>query len=266
MHPKDIALAPIYFAQAYKLKRWSPSLPEPEGERHGTIRLNPIYPPHEHSEQHKERLGDNTGLAPLSIMMVGDSSAAGVGVKQQKEALLGQLIDKLQSSPSIIHSFSAIEWYIHATTGHTSFDILRRLYVLPAPSRPTDVAIVMAGVNDITANTSSETWQRHLGLIIELLQRKFKAKHIIFASLPPMAHMPAIPRPLSSFLGSRADKCNQELAAVCENYDGVTTFGVDFSILQLSAKQLFSKDGFHPNSIAYEHWAKLLSKFIIAML
>ena len=55
-------------------------------------------------------------------MLLGDSSAAGVGVSSQQQALAGQLLEQLQLLPQIQQKFSQLEWSLHATSGHTSFD------------------------------------------------------------------------------------------------------------------------------------------------
>ena len=38
---------------------------------------------------------------PLSLLVVGDSSAAGIGVGRQEDALLGQLVERLEPGPGL---------------------------------------------------------------------------------------------------------------------------------------------------------------------
>lgn len=97
---------------------------EPNGERHGYVQLNTS----------NDALQDNA-KPTLKLMVVGDSAAAGVGSETQQEALVGKLIPILEQQSAIQSQFDALNWSLQATTGHTSFDILRRLYVLPAPSQ-----------------------------------------------------------------------------------------------------------------------------------
>lgn len=253
MQPKDIALAPIYLYQARKLKRTALTLPEAEGNRYGIVDLK------------AGRCNDKPRQA-LSLMMVGDSSAAGVGVNHQEEALLGHLLKALQDTPAVLETFSEIDWSLHATSGHTSFDILRRLYVIPSPPVSIDVLIVLAGVNDTTANVSHQKWQEQLEEIIALGRRKFGVKHFVFPDLPPMAHMPAIPAPLSHYVGAKSDLLNVKLQEVSQRHADVTTLQVDFSVMGKTAEDLFSEDGFHPNSLAYEFWAQRLAEHLVDVI
>lgn len=169
---KNMLFAPIYLYQGRKIKRDTVRLPEPDGERFGHVELQ--------SEKDNDSAASASNLQTLSLMVVGDSAAAGVGSQTQQEALVGKLIPALQQQPAISTQFNALSWSLQATTGHTSFDILRRLYVLPAPSQPVDVMVLSVGVNDTTANVSTSKWQQQIEDIISIAQRKFGVRELIF--------------------------------------------------------------------------------------
>lgn len=162
---KEVLLTPIYLYQGYKVKRDTVRLPEPEGERHGRVKLT--------DAACQTKTGNDR---TLSVMVVGDSAAAGVGSQTQQEALAGQLVPALQQQASdnqaFAQQFATLSWSVQATTGHTSFDILRRLYVIPKPSQPLDVMVISVGVNDTTAQVTAAEWQQRLEAIITIAQRK----------------------------------------------------------------------------------------------
>lgn len=260
---KDVLLAPIYLYQGRKIKRDTVRLPEPNGERHGQVQLNDaIESP---KEAHKRT---------LNLMVVGDSAAAGVGSETQQEALVGNLIPVLTQQSAIQNQFDILNWSLQATTGHTSFDILRRLYVLPAPSQPVDVMVLSVGVNDTTSKVSVDKWQQQIENIIAIAQRKFGVRELIFLSLPPMAQMPAIPAPLSNFVGAKASILDNTLQQVCAAHDSVTYMATDFPRMiaehsngtPIDIKVMFASDGFHPSSLMYGYWAQQLSELIIQLL
>lgn len=255
LQPKDIALAPIYLYQGLKLKRTALRLPEANGERKGSLLLS------------KADI-DNSFASKdhFNLILVGDSSAAGVGVSVQQEALIGHLLSQLQSMPIMRDNFNQIDWALHATSGHTSFDMLRRLYVLPIPPVPVDVMVMMIGVNDTTTNVPLNQWKDQLRDIIDVSKRKFGAKKLIFLGLPPMQNMPAIPRPLNNFLGAKSERMNNKLFEVCSEYENVLALPIELENTGLSAEQLFAKDGFHPNSTAYYFLALKLAKNIGELL
>ncbi len=260
---RDVLLAPIYLYQGRKIKRDTVRLPEPNGERHGQVQLNDaIESPR---DAHKRT---------LNLMVVGDSAAAGVGSETQQEALVGNLIPVLTQQSAIQNQFDILNWSLQATTGHTSFDILRRLYVLPAPSQPVDVMVLSVGVNDTTSKVSVDKWQQQIESIIAIAQRKFGVRELIFLSLPPMAQMPAIPAPLSNFVGAKASILDNTLQQVCAAHDSVTYMATDFPRMiaehsngtPIDIKVMFASDGFHPSSLMYGYWAQQLSELIIQLL
>ncbi|MGO1475249.1 MAG: SGNH/GDSL hydrolase family protein [Psychrobacter sp.] len=260
---KDVLLAPVYLYQGRKIKRDTVRLPEPNGERRGSISLN----------QSTSRPKNNTNKT-LNLMVVGDSAAAGVGSETQQEALTGKLIPILKQQPAIYNTFSTLNWTLQATTGHTSFDILRRLYVLPTPSQPTDVMILSVGVNDTTSSVPVDKWQQQIEDIIAIAQRKFGVRELVFLSLPPMAEMPAIPPPLNNFVGAKASILDEILQQVCANNDGVTYMATDFARMieehsngtPIDISVMFASDGFHPSSLMYGYWAQQVAELIIELL
>lgn len=264
---KDVLLAPLYLYQGFKVKRDTVRLPEPEGERSGHITLQ--------SSNNNIVAADLavSNAKTLSLMIVGDSSAAGVGTLTQQEALAGKLIPALQQQPSINAQFNELHWSLQATTGHTSFDILRRLYVLPAPSQAVEVMVLSVGVNDTTANISVSQWQQQLEDIIIIAQRKFGVQKLIFSSLPPMAQMPALPAPLNSFIGAKATKLDNILQQVCAKHEGVHYMAADFVRMAeehsdgkpIDGAAMFASDGFHPSSVTYGYWAQQLAELIATL-
>ena len=260
---KDVLFAPVYLYQGRKIKRDTVRLPEPNGERHGSVQLD--HASNELAAQNKPA---------LHIMIVGDSAAAGVGSETQQEALVGKLIPILQQQPTINEQFAVLNWSLQATTGHTSFDILRRLYIMPAPNKPIDVMILSVGVNDTTSSVAVDKWQQQIKDIIAIAQRKFGVRKLVFLSLPPMAQMPAIPAPLNNFVGAKASILDGILQQICMAHKNVTYMATDFPRMiaehsngtPIDIKVMFASDGFHPSSLMYGYWAQQLSELIVDLL
>lgn len=263
---RDVLFAPVYLYQGHKIKRDTVRLPEPNGERHGQVQLNNANSSAANTSKDTQQT--------LNLMVVGDSAAAGVGSQTQQEALVGNLIPILTQQPIIQTTFHTLNWSLQATTGHTSFDILRRLYVLPAPSQPIDVMVLSVGVNDTTSNVSVHQWQQQIENIIAIAQRKFGVRELIFLSLPPMAQMPAIPAPLNNFVGAKASILDNTLQQICAAHDSVTYMATDFARMidehsngtPIDIRVMFASDGFHPSSLMYGYWAQQLAELIVDLL
>ena len=163
MQLKDILFIPLYIHQGKQMKRTIMRLPEATGDRHGSVKLSDVASKAVESNAAESKAIDQT----LNLMIIGDSAAAGVGTETQEQALAGQLIANLQSSTVLQAKFSQINWVLHATSGHTSFDSLRRLYLLKPPATPVDIMIVNVGVNDTTKGVSPKRWRMQIEEIIE---------------------------------------------------------------------------------------------------
>src|SRR3712207_5729388 len=74
--PTGVLLAPVLLRQGARVRRTTPVLPEAAGDRSG-------------------REGATGGQAPLRLLVVGESTAAGVGVEHQRDALPRQLAAEL---------------------------------------------------------------------------------------------------------------------------------------------------------------------------
>lgn len=243
---KHAALAPIYLYQAKQVKKSALRLPEPKGARQGTLVINDKLP----------------NAQALNLMIVGDSSAAGVGCELQNEGLAKNVAINLQanfSKNAVKSNYHAIQWSLIAKSGDSSFDLLRRLFVMP--KRSVEVMVICIGVNDVTKNTTTEQWQQNLREIIAISQRKFGARFIIFSSLPPMKDMPALPAPLNQLLGNKARQLDKKLKQICDNTNGVYYVAPTLTDTKnLSA--MFASDGFHPSPSAYQLWASQLASQI----
>lgn len=122
-----VALIPALIIQGNNVKKNTLRLDEPEGDRQGQIGIGKF----------------------LSILILGDSAAAGVGVKNQSDALLGGILNQLQEQ-------FQISYRLHAKTGHTSSQVIQALDGLA--SQHYDVVLTSVGVNDITKLMTADVW------------------------------------------------------------------------------------------------------------
>jgi lysophospholipase L1-like esterase len=215
-----IALAPVFIAQGLYVRCVTPRLPEPSGERSGVQGSGP----------------------PLGLLILGDSAAAGVGVATQAEALSGRLAAVLGESFRVC-------WKLTARTGMRAGDVVAELEA--DPPEKFDVAVTSIGVNDVTRGTDMASWIDRQARMVELLQSKFRVKHIILSSVPPMHLFPALPRPLRWYLGGRAKRFNRVLEAFARSCGACEFAAPDFPMEPAT----MAADGFHPGARAYALWA-----------
>lgn len=222
-----IALLPVLIAQGIYVKKVTPKLPEPAGERAGV-----------------------SGTGPdLSLLILGDSAAAGVGVATQNEALSGRIVAEL-------NSHFRVSWKLIAQTGFRAKDVLYELSL--AGEEKFDVVVTSIGVNDVTHGTGPRKWIDRHGRIVRTLRDKFAARHIIFSGIPPIHLFPSLPQPLRWYMGARAKQFNDLLHAFAAGCGGCELAAPEFP----PEPSYMAADGFHPGGPAYLFWGRHVAEII----
>lgn len=240
-----IALAPLLIWQGRGVRRRALRLPEAAGPREGMV-TDPATP-------------------PMRLLIVGDSSAAGVGVDTQQQALTGRLAAELQR-----RAVPALSWRLTASTGWTTADCLAALSA--APPDAADRVVVALGVNDVTADLPPARWLARIDRLDRLLREHTAAPRILYSGLPPMHRFPLLPQPLRWYLGERARQFNDLLLSWTQQAGHrafVSLPDVDRLSAQLDADQragLIAVDGFHPGPHAYRIWAAALADSILTQV
>lgn len=197
-----------------------------------------------------DRWGQSGQGRALSVLIVGDSAALGIGVEYQYQALSGNLV-------TLLGDTHKITWKVFAHSGDTSAQFLQKLHQLPAQN--IDIAVVSIGVNDVTGLTRSKVWVTNVRLIIQELTDRFAVHRVYLTSIPPMHLFPNLPKPLAWWLGLRARHFNAVMNSVTQSEALSTYVPVPFSddLSEIAA------DGFHPGSQAYQVWAEHLAALIL---
>lgn len=224
-----ILLGPWLWLQGRAVRRDTPKLPEAEGVREGELGKGP----------------------PLSILLTGDSAAAGVGVEWQSEALSGRLMQALSEHFSL-------RWKLVAETGLDSSGLLQCLQ--RQQGFVFDVVIVCVGVNDVTGMQKSRRWIANLHSLVNLSARNFGASTVILCAVPPMHRFTALPQPLRWWLGLRAAQLRRLMRNVAADYECCVYADMPVA----SEANLLASDGFHPGADAYRQWADRLLGLVLA--
>lgn len=206
-----------------------------------------------------QAMGSNKGRVAggpndqLTLVGIGDSVIAGVGVKHQKNALIAQTAACLAKQ-----YLTEVNWMALGKNGASSADIYK---IIPQqlPDHRVDIFVLSIGVNDVTTLTSLKRWQKNLKAIITQLTEHSPEALITFLGVPPMATFPALPSPLRFILGYRAKRLDliaQQIFAEQKN-------GTHLKLaIRLNAKDI-AIDGFHPSEYACKKMAKAINESIV---
>ena len=122
-----------------------------------------------------ERVGRKGIGRPIRLLVLGDSSAAGVGVTDQSETRGGKLSDALAAH-------YAVEWNTVARSGGTVRSTQRTLEDLSYATF--DIVLVALGINDAKNGVSLRRWSNGYRQLPNTHCEKFQTKHICVSGLP----------------------------------------------------------------------------------
>ncbi|MFH7766173.1 SGNH/GDSL hydrolase family protein [Acinetobacter sp. BSP-28] len=228
-----IILIPSLIIQGNAVKKNTLRLAEPEGQRQGTV---------------------GTGKM-LSVLILGDSAAAGVGVVTQEDALLGAVLQQLKDGYEI-------SYQLEATTGHTSRQVIQT--VKNMPNQHFDVVITSVGVNDITKLMQPKDWIQKQQQLYAEINQKFTPELIIASGVPPMNMFPALPNPLAWLFGQYAKGMNKNLTKFVRQNGNMQW--IEYDLQRFKSLNLeMAKDGFHPSKEIYTLWGEQVADKIRQM-
>lgn len=228
-----LLLSPLLVAQALVTRARLPRLPEPEGDREGVV---------------------GTG-APLSLLVAGDSSAAGVGVGHQREALAAQLGAELAAM-----SGRRIAWHLRAQSGLTTAQTLELLQREPLPTF--DLAVLVTGVNDVIEQWPSRRAVAAREALANWLRNALGVRHVVFAQLPPVHRFPGLPQPLRWIAGSDALRHDRALDEWVRTRGDVSRAEIGLDV----NRGVMASDGFHPGAPVYRQCAHAIALHTAAVV
>lgn len=195
-----------------------------------------------------ERLHTATGN--LSLLHIGESTVAGVGVETLDSGLTSQLIQHLETLQS-----EPLRWQILGENGARIGDLLEHQASITKP----DVLIITFGVNDTTKFTSRNTWIQHLQQCVSRFADR--NTRVFVTAVPPMHRFPLLPAPLKWLLGAKATQLDSALKHTAA-LNGWHYIGNKFKL----TSEYMAHDGYHPNREGYQVWGQWIAEHISAQI
>jgi len=224
-------LSPLLALQALHTRSRLPRLPEAEGERQGRVGNGPL----------------------LRLLIAGDSSAAGVGVVHQRDALAWQMVARLADVCQ-----ATVDWQLLAQSGLTTAQTLQLLQRAPRPN--VDLAVIVTGVNDVVDQIPSHHAVSAREALANWLRNGLGVHHVLFMPLPPVHDFPGLPQPLRWVAGADARRHDRALALWAATRNDVSRLDVDLQI----NRGVMASDGFHPGEPVYRQIAAAAARHIAA--
>lgn len=219
-----IPVAPVLYTQGKRLRRNTPILPPAALPWHGS----------------------HPGPDPLRLLLLGDSTVAGVGAATQQDGLAGNLGREIGTRLS-----RGVEWRAVGESGATSRDLLER-FIDEAVGESFDVVFVSIGANDALGLRSRAVFGRDIRSLVARLRAANPSCAIIMSSLPAFFRFELLPNPLKRNLYRHS----RSLEAEARRIIGMTDNARMSPPPPPYTEGFFASDLFHPSEIGYRDWAR----------
>ncbi|GGT77130.1 SGNH/GDSL hydrolase family protein [Actinomadura citrea] len=188
--------------------------------------------------------GGTRGGEPLSLVVLGDSTAAGLGVHASEEtpaALLAAGLSAIARRPVRLTNVARSGSRSQALGGQVDQAL---------QARP-DVAVIMIGANDVTGRVPATESVRHLARAVERLRGA--GGEVVVGTCPDLGSVKSLMPPLRWF----ARRASRQLAAA-QTISVVERGGRSVSLGDLLGREfaadplsMFSEDRYHPSARGY---------------
>ncbi|KMQ75580.1 SGNH/GDSL hydrolase family protein [Marinobacter subterrani] len=220
-------LFPVLLYQGKRARRTTPRLPEAEGSPYG---------------QYGE------GAPARRILVIGESTAAGVGVETHNQGLASQLARQIHERTG-----QTIAWHTFGINGIRLGALVRELETTELPEA--DVVLLSMGVNDTTGFTPRFRFRRQLRELRQLLAPRHSGPMLLL-NVPPMHLFTALPSPLRYVLGWRARQLDNLYIRVAKQFPEDFRY-VNYPVV--TDPELLARDGYHPGQRGYQYIAEALA-------
>ncbi len=193
-----------------------------------------------------------SGEPRLRLLVLGDSSAAGVGADDVGHSLAPQLAALMAG-----RSGEAVYWRIAGFNSATSGQI-RDHVVKHLPRDAYTHVVLSVGTNDAKNFHTLARFKREFGGLIYALKARFPSAKIVWSPVVDMNDVPALPPLLARILAVRASAINALGMRLARER------GADAATpLPVGGPQGFASDGFHAGPLGYAAWAEHLLDFVV---
>lgn len=189
----------------------------------------------------------------IRILVVGDSSALGVGCDDISQSSVGVIAEKLSEQFSV-------QYQVCAFTGFTTKQIFEK--VREVPKQSFDFIVISLGTNDILQRTKLSAWIKQITELMTHLQVSFYPQKIFINAVPPFQKLSHLPSSFRTYLSNKSQQMNQYLSQLSVGSSAYQFVDMDFDF----HADYISDDGFHPSALLYQLQGERIATLMLEKL
>lgn len=190
----------------------------------------------------------------VNLLVLGDSSAAGVGAAKSDETLAANLAGLIAARTG-----RRVVWRAAGFNSATSGQL--RDHVVPnLEAEAWDHIVVTVGTNDAKNFHTIGRFKKEFGGLLYALRAKWPEARIVWSPVVEMTLVPALPSALGKVLEIRASLINRMGERLCLERGAIAAPRLPI----LDPRAGFSTDGFHASPAGYQAWAEHLAEVVVA--
>ncbi len=200
----------------------------------------------------------------FNLLVLGESTMAGVGVVSHKLGFIGRLAYYLADALRM-----KVKYEVVAESGYTAKLVSGRLLSKISTEQP-ELIVIGVGANDAFTLNTPWKWRKAVTVLIEKLQDSYQNVPIVFINMPPIKEFPALPPILRWTVGNLIDILGSELDSLVAKYEQVYFHKEEIRLETWSKRyklkadpSTYFSDGIHPSMLTYDLWARDTNDFIM---
>ncbi|HEX6125214.1 MAG TPA: SGNH/GDSL hydrolase family protein [Pyrinomonadaceae bacterium] len=225
-----LPVSPLLFLQGQYTRRKVGLLPEAGGDKFGLV---------------------GVGVAPAKLLVMGESTVAGLGASTHDKALAGRFAQELSARIQ-----KPVEWNVVGRNGVTAKRTIEELIPL-VPDRVFDYILLGLGGNDVMKLSSPRKWRRDMTQLLGILREKNPDAIIFISNCPMIKYSPAIPHPVKFLLWELSKMHDANIKDFTAGMERVFYYHQPADV-KLDG---FFADGIHPSEQGYADWSAAMMRF-----
>ena len=208
-----------------------------------------------------QREGGVSQGSPVEMVMLGDSTVAGLGAERVEDSLAVQTAQRVADA-------TGREVHVRGLgiSGAVTADV--RDEQLPRIEGDVDVVVIVIGSNDVTHLTPPWSFDDLTASMLREAQRQAPGAVVVLGGIPLFGEARALDEPLRSVVDGYAGVLRGVQRKAAKSVPGATFVDIaaEASPRFVGVENAMSRDQFHPAAVGYGFWADALAPAVAGAL